>query len=330
MKTVTCFVLSAAFVVSSGSASDSFTIVRDMWFQNYVATSIARERWESGYFLKADYLLAPASIYRYDDQGRRVVSTRLSLPNATDLRVADLAVRPDGTMAAAVTAGAGDGGTHLVWLAPSGEVTRHQEISPFVPGNVDFAHDGTLWVAGAILDSLNPDTGGVPHDILRRYAPDGTLLQTALNSDTFSDATWPFPTYFESYLDVHADGVGFYSNPAQEFVELDLDGSVRARWPGLPTDSLDMILGFGYLPDGTVYLGQGGLNDDGVNFWRLDKETGEWIRIDSRVLVEAAGRGVRLLGTDGEFLVVGTSARVLWVEVANDPDDARSTTAPTD
>ncbi len=328
MRTLCCLFLPAFFAVSSGSASDSFTVVRDVWFQNHVATSVAQERWESNYFLKADYLFAPATIYRWDGQGRCVASTRLSLPNATDLRVADMAVRPDGTMAAAVTAGAGERGMYLVWLAPSGDVIRHHEISPFVPGNLDFARDGTLWVAGAILDSRDGDPDGVAHDVLRRYAPDGTLLQTALARDTFSDATWPYPTYSQSYLDVHADGIGFYSNVAQEFVELDLDGSVRARWPGLPTDSLDLVHGFGYLPDGAVYLSHGRVGDAGVNVWRLDKETGEWMSIDSRVLVAEAGRGARLLGTDGEFLVVGTSARVLWVDVVGDSDNNRSSTAP--
>ena len=95
---VICYLLLSAALASAQSVPESFAVVRDVWLQNWVQTGAGLERWDAGYLLDQDFYRAPAAVYRYDQEGKRLLSKRLELPNAFDLRIADLAARPDGSM----------------------------------------------------------------------------------------------------------------------------------------------------------------------------------------------------------------------------------------
>lgn len=216
---VLCYLLLSATIASAQTVPEGVTPVRDVWLQNFVPMTVGLERWDAGYLLDEDFLRAPAAVYRYDEEGRRQLARRLELPNAFDLRIMDMTARADGSMALALSAQAGDAGTYLAWLTPTGDVIRHLKVSPFAPRQIDFAPDGSLWVAGRIIDHSIRDPEDRPnHDILRHYAPDGTLLQTALDRDSFTYPTWQHPTAAQAFIEVQADGIGFYSDASKEWV----------------------------------------------------------------------------------------------------------------
>lgn len=99
--------------------------------------------------------------------------------------------------------------------------------------------------------------------------------------------------------------------------QLDHGGSVLGRWPGLLTDRYDQISGFAFLPNGGVYLSHRRLGaDEGMVHSKLDKQTGEWKRIDVSAIYPDDGRNhaTRILGADGDLLVVAVDRlHLFWV-----------------
>ncbi len=314
MNVLYCMLLSAV-LASGGPVSESLSVVADVWLQNFVPTAAAPDRWDSGYVVTRDSFVAPARVYLYDRSGVIRSSRLLELPRASDLRVFDIAVHDDGTYAVAAGAAAGESGAYLIWLTATGEVRRYQKTSPFVPREIDFAGDGSLWVAGSIVDhSIRNPEDQPNHDILRRYAPDGTLLQTALDRDSFVNLTWQHPAAQGIFIKVHPDRIGFYSQVANEWVELDPDGAILGRWPGVSAHPGERIGGFGFLPDGRVYVSHRRLGVYRTRYSTLDKLTRDWALIDASRIYPDDGRNhsMQIYGNDGNLLVIGVDRQHLF------------------
>ncbi len=317
MRWIRCILIFAVVQVAGASVAEHLVVVRDAWINTYHFDNKPLSSWDGGLLLAYESHGMPAAIHAFNRDGQNVLSSRLSFLEAQDIRITDLAAGPNGTIGAAVSVQAGSPGVYLLWLAPNGEVRKIVRTSPFAVYRIVFAADGSLWAAGRIIDhSIHREEDRPAHDVLRKYAPDGTLLQTSLASDSFISRTGQHPT-LRPFFSIQHDRVGFYSRTAEEWVEISNEGEILDRWPGLHLDRRDILTGLGFLPNGRVYLSvqqyQG--NTRPTVYYTLDKQQGIWTEVDSTQLYPPdSSRVSRIAGTDGNDLVIVTNpAHVHWV-----------------
>jgi len=261
-------------------------------------------RFQNGLVLA--YEFSRAAVWVYDYAGKRLVNVPVSAPGATATRIRDVAASPGGTIAAIGSAVDDRGGTiqAIYWLGPSGAVTRALRTGPFLPLQVHFAPDGTLWVAGRVRDSNLDDAP--EYDVLRQYDTQARLLNTALPRSLLPvKFVAPDPTH--SFLVGSKDRMGYYSPGASLYLELNASGEITGKWSVTPPPANADLVGCAMTAGGDVYLsGQKRRDPSDTSEWRillykLDKAAGVLRPIEFRET--GASRSMLLIGSDGDELV---------------------------
>ena len=194
------------------------------------------------------------------------------------------ALRADGTGAAAVGHWTDDGSGAIVCLDRSGTVTKVIETSGFIPVDLSFAEDGSLWVLGARASASEAD-----YHLLRHYSKDGPELGRYVKRSSIGGSGEPVVDHTGGWVirtSQNRVGIHLFNSDPRLWIETTFDGVEQGRWvvdfdgyPAAFTRSGDV---FGRSIAGPV---------------KLDRQTGKWQSIS---LAEDG----RLAGAEADDLVL--------------------------
>ncbi|MDR3702181.1 MAG: hypothetical protein P4L56_21220 [Candidatus Sulfopaludibacter sp.] len=183
----------------------------------------------------------------YGPGGALAYHATIQLPNQKHLRLLNGAADTDDTVAVAF-----DNPGGFAVLDPSGKQIRTVVTGLYVPEQICFAPDHTIWVAG----QARPEQD---YKIFRKYTPDGQELGEFLPKSTFRPSLVSVRTVGGRALSASADRIvsllrSDAPGPAPlEWVELNFDGKLIGR-PGQHRYFFPWAL----TPDGTIYAREGG------------------------------------------------------------------------
>jgi hypothetical protein len=148
--------------------------------------------------------------------------------------VEGIAIDADGTIAD----GWGTRGTlHGIEIRDeSGKLIRAIDTGLFVPNNLTFAPDHSLWVFGWQRDAERPQYPAKDYLTLRHYSSDGKEIGSYLPRSLFPPGLNPGSAQSqERRIFVTAEFIGIVAfsgnvGSQQEWVEVDLNGNIRGRW----------------------------------------------------------------------------------------------------
>ena len=268
--------------------------------------------WQNGFFLSWDY--PEPVLFMFDSRGRLRNQVTIRIPNAGSIMITHASASPSGAMAVSGSASSGGAGAAFIaWIDSGGVTQRVVRTTPFAPYRLYYASDGTLWVLGRVID--HSATEDSPHDILRHYGADGTLIRSTLPSDSFSSSSGRHPSS-GSFLAGSKALIGVYSVGRNEWVEVSRESSqITGRWPGVSLASGDKITGAAITESGSVYVSVKLRQHPPTNnvVYRLDRAKESWVPLDATSVVgDKPGRVVTLFGADGNRLVVGLNLPDLY------------------
>jgi hypothetical protein len=237
------------------------------------------------------------------------------VPNAKITNILNAAADTDGTVVGAVEYSMdGTGrtiGGGIALFNRAGKQTGFFETDPYLPTQVCFAPDHSIWTLGWRGRGASRETDD--YFILRNYSQDGQEIGAFLPRSSFDPEPDPVgPMVGAWQLRITSDRIGavLYEStilkplaqprPMMQWIEVDLKGNVLGRWE----------LGTGLSPraftrSGAVYAQGGGA----VSVF--DRSTKAWRRV-------ADAPSGHLLGADGDSLVFqdkGTST-LRWVSAS--------------
>lgn len=249
---------------------------------------------QSGYMF---FLEDGGSIRLYSPQGLPVLTSVIQIPNAVSTSGAGLAVDSDGSVAVSAvyknSAGYNRGG--IVFFGSSGQLVGFVETGRYMPGNICYGEDHSLWTFGWQFDALRPDReDSEDYMMVHRYTSDHKEQGQFLSRSLFPNGLPPGEGKWQSMRITAAhDRVGLLAwsgmNASKnEWVELDLKGNLirRIRLDEGPLAKL------AFTADGHLYHQV----PRQPNLQVLDETTSEWKDVD----LAPSGR---LWGADGNLLV---------------------------
>jgi hypothetical protein len=294
------FLFLAATLCNTAFAAES----REVYYQGFLVPQSIVPTFDKGYLLVYDF----EKIDVYAPDGSPLYSVSAEVPNARIANIQNAAADMEGTMAGAVYYSRGrTRGGGIVLFDRAGKQTRFFDTTPYLPTQVCFAPDHTIWTLGwqGFEASIKKDD----YFILRNYSQDGHELGTFLSRSSFEPEPDPVgPTTGLWQLRIMNGRIGalFYassilgpgekSRPMQ-WIELDLKGKVLGRWEVGAEWSPEAFTQSGALYTHTA---------DGVLLF--DRSTKAWRRV-------AGTPPGFLVGADGDSLVFevrGTSI-LRWV-----------------
>jgi hypothetical protein len=295
------FLFLAATLCNTAFAVES----REVYYQGFLVPQSIVPTFDKGYLLVYNF----DKIDAYAPDGSPLYSVSAQVPNAKIANIQNAAADTDGTMAGAVgyysTARTRGGG--IVLFDRSGKQTRFFDTTPYLPTQVCFAPDHSIWTLGW----QGPEASSQHHDyfILRNYSQDGQAIAAFLPRSSFEPEPVPVgPMTGLWQLRIVNDRIGalFYGSsplgPGQssrpmQWIEVDLKGKLLGRWEVGAELSPEA-----FTRSGALYTHSG----DAVLMF--DRSTKAWRRV-------AGTPPGFLLGADGDSLVfeVRGTSRLRWV-----------------
>jgi len=259
---------------------------------------------QNGFVVSFNPLIA--DVWLFDESGNRVNNVRLSIPNASLVRVTDAAASPDGRIAILSSAATAEGqlAPFIAWMDSSGRLDKVVRTTPFVAHRIVFAKDGTLWAVGHLYNDQH-STDVPKHDVVWQFGSDGRMLRSLLPSNSFSH---PFPSA-TSWLTASANTIAVYFERTSELVEIDsTSGKLLGRWTvPVPARSAGEIAGsvggIALTSSGDVVMVISSEDEKRVarpGFFRFDRQSGTLIPLDTSKVAAYT----MLLGADGDRLVL--------------------------
>jgi hypothetical protein len=205
------------------------------------------------------------------------------------------AVDSDGTLAIAWS----DASSAGIDIHDSAGISiRTINTGKYVPRNVSFGPDHTLWSLGMQRDAEPYKAGGADYKIVRKYSLDGKETGAYLPRSLFLPGLPPALVEWQKRkITVTSDRVGMEVVSGNvgnqtEWVELDLNGNLTGRWKLEPHDEFP---GVTLTSDGQAYLQRIDRHAKLRPVFRLNRITSIWEPVDTP--------DAQLYGTDGEYLV---------------------------
>lgn len=268
--------------------------LRDVTYQGDLSPRNILPTFDRGYLLAYE---GAGRMSVYGPSGDLLFHAVATVPAAKTVLVQNAAADVDGTVVAAVeyvTDHQHRGG--LALFGPAGEQKHFFYTGEYLPVDVDFGPDHSVWTAGW----TGPDRESDPSDysVVRNYSREGMLLGEFLPRSTFDpkpDPLGPIVGGWRLRVTNRSVGAAFYvASPRDkiQWVELDLKGKILGRW-NLPPKDISA-----YTDDGTVYA------RDPTGLSVLDHTSGAWRSVP-------AMSGGTLLGADGDYLVYMVSGYTL-------------------
>jgi hypothetical protein len=264
--------------------------------------------WQNGFLVAYDHDQQPAVVFAFDGTGKLVTRATLDIPDAVQVRLGGPAASSGGTLAIAGTAwtARGVGARFIAWISPSGRVERIVQTSTFLPLKLCFDGHGSLWALGKDHDPHARTEHD--HDVLRRYGPDGVLIQTALPRSTFAVTGVERHPAERGFLACSGSTVGVYSIHGQEWVQVSqLIGAEAPRTgPRLPQGS--RVTGVALASDGAVYLSaeepDGSYASSHATIYVLKKNGSRWLPVDAATVFGPGRRHGYIVGADDDNHVI--------------------------
>jgi hypothetical protein len=181
----------------------------------------------------------------------------------------------------------------------SGTLLRSIDTGRYVPAHISFGTDHSLWALGYQRDAsrpMYPDQQDYP--IVRKYSRDDKETGAYLPRSLFPAGLPPGNNEWQSRrITVTADRVGVEvlsgnTSNQREWVELDLNGTVRGRWKLDPQNELP---GVAFTNDDQAYVHRYNREAKVRQVFRLNRATSTWDLVSTP--------NEELYGTDGDKLV---------------------------
>ena len=246
--------------------------------------------------------------------GTLAYTARVVPPDGAGVIVGNGAVDRDGTLAVGVGYEGPDGfAGGIAWFDSGGKQIRFVSTGRYVPSQLSFGADRSLWAIGGQRDAvLRHHADSQDYMIFRKYSPEGKEVGAYLPRSAFPRGLEPGSCGHGSWhLRVAKDRVGALMRSGKtslnpEWVELDLSGNLIGRWN---VDSLTRLQGEAFTESGNLYALV--CQEDNFTLRVLNRKTGGFDAVDFDV---PSGLGF-LLGADGDNLVFHfqTPGRFRWV-----------------
>jgi hypothetical protein len=280
---------------------------REVYYQGFLAPLNITPTFDKGYLFVYDSYKIDA----FAPDGSPLYSVSAHVPDAKIVNIDNAAADTDGTMAGVVdysrdgTSRTEGGG--IVLFDRSGKQIRFFDTGPYLPTQVCFAPDHSIWTLGWRGRGASRETDD--YFILRNYSQEGQEIGAFLPRSSFESGPDPVgPMVGLWQLRIINDRIGavFYASstlrewqkprPVQ-WIEVDLKGKELGRWE----------LGSKWVPHAFTQSGALYTQGDGA-VMVFDRSTKAWRRI-------AGTPPGFLLGADGDSLVFEISGtRMLrWV-----------------
>ena len=226
----------------------------------------------------------------YDEQGVSVYkpdgSLAMKVLRQANSSVDNVDMDVDGSVVAAISRSTSDG--MIAIFSPDGSLMREIVTSPYIPSQLAFAPDHSIWVVGSLL----PRSQSEPVDfaLLRHYARSGELLGQFFPFSTLAEnvsANQINVGLWRIRVTKNRIGMGLsrHAPPGGSlWIEAGLDGKEIGHWE-VPLGKHPAAM----MDDGEIYAVGGGLSV-------LDRTTGTWKPVP-------AAWNDNLLGADANSLV---------------------------
>jgi len=302
MKTLVALAFGSLFALAASGP------VREVTSQAMLVPLQSVPGFQRGYL----FFLEHATVRVYPPDGGPAFVRVLEIPKSGTLSATGLAVDTDGSVAASVgyqTTTGSNGG--IVFLDRTGRQTAFLDTGLYMPSNLCYADDHSLWAFGWQLDANLPDRAErQDYLMVRKYSPDGKEAGRYLSRSLFPVGLQPGQASWQSLrIAVARDRVGLLAwsgknSSTAEWIEMDLNGKLLRR---LEIDNHKAYGSMAYTSDGHVY--------------RRDPTSGRLLVLD-RNLPEWKDAGTSpaayLLGADGNRLVFSGNEhgpiRLQWFE----------------
>ena len=291
-------VAAAPAIHGESSTGRSNTVVLPSDIRN-----VGHKFWSNGFLAVRE--IDGATLHLHDRAGKRLWTTKLTVPEAARASVFPVTIWPDGSVVAGGGGVSADGvrTAFLAFISPAGEITRLVRTAPFVAQHLTVARDGSLWAFGRVFGDWG-ETKDKPHMMVRKYSRDGSELGAVLPRAAFPD--WPHPAK-EAAMAGWKDRVGFVTMDG-EWVEISTETGEQVFRRKLAQPKGFRLHGAAYGPEGDLYLS--GRARDAANkaiqvYARLDRASGTWIDVTP----SANGTpysGLTIVGAEGDSVVLGS------------------------
>lgn len=270
------------------------------------AADVTFVKFEHGFFSNFD--IPPTTgtstaVHVYNRAGRRVLQLAVSVPQAIETGVTDVAFSGDGRIAVSGGATAADSQSTgmIAFFDSKGNGLSIVRTATFVPLKISFAEDGTLWALGYELDA----NGRLPsYSMLRQYSSAGTLAQSALLNSAVSVDKRVSPAN-GAQLAVSGGVVAVYARSENMFVEISSQtGEIMQQFSG-PSRSACTVRHFGRTKSGSLFATCESRSSTGI--YKFETQSKQWKPV--------SGLSGTIVGTDGEQVVLWTPAQsVIWTQ----------------
>ena len=239
----------------------------------------------------------PSQIRLYAPDGHLVFATDLQEPGNSPPNLTGLAIDTDGTIAVSYgdTRNGNRGG--IEFLDSTGKRTGGIDTQNYLPGNLCYAEDHSLWSFGWQHDKNDPGRADRQDYMLVRKYSGGKQVGAYLPRSGFPDALEPgTDSSQEMRITVTHDRVGVLAwretSDDLEWVELDLNGNLTGRWKFCGRSETS----FAFTSDNRLYALRRDRDGKIRRLSVLDRASSTWKE------VEAPMDGA-LWGADGDELV---------------------------
>lgn len=265
--------------------------------------------WQNGFLLSHQgNSNVQTKVFAFDRTGKKVLEAVLKVEGAATVSVATMAASPSEIIAVSGGLNSAPNTGWIAWLSAPDRIDRLIMTAPFIAHQLCFGPDGTIWAAG--LEN-GPEVGPLTHsyDVFRHYGENGQLLASFLQNETFGKA--PGSPALLSHLQCSADRLGFYSQTANQWVELLYTGQLLGRWPGIGSYPDLSVQAAGITSKGVLISSQQRIaNGTRLAYYGLDKTSGAWHEVQT-----SSGTFYgHILGTDRDGFVMHGGGRLVWTQ----------------
>lgn len=266
------------------------------------ADPVSYPKFENGYFANFDSPdrdVSSIPVYVYDRTGKVAATVVLSIPESHATIVLDVAVSNRGQIAVAGGATSMDSRSTdvIAFFGQGGEAQAIMRTDDFVPRQISFSPDGTLWALGGEFDAQRmrlPEC-----NVLRQYSSSGKLIRSALPS-AGPLFTPKLRTINGARLAVSSETVAVWFPHNNQMVEISSKTGELVRQAAGPVGEECIFLGL--TSSGSAFLTCSTESRDITR--EFDAESKQWKLVP--------GLDGAILGAEGEQLVLRGPAGIRW------------------